>query len=321
MKQLSIGIALILFATISFSQSGYQKGVIVMQNNDTLFCLVPIATSFGSEVSILRTENDKIEYIPLKNIKYLANGFNVYENVAYINKKGKEMHKLMWIQVDDEMTLYLETELIQGPIQTSKSGGTTSTLTPRNTYVIRKDNRTYPIEEVSFIENIRPLLADAPSLLNKVENGLLSYEKIETVVKAYNYLTRKDTSGATPYIHENVDTIVNALMSVYLGDSIYSKVESEASFPGGKKGWTKYISTVIEKKKEELQKAGVLGSCTIKFVVDLMGNVSNVEAVTMKGTKLAEIAEKAIFYGPKWHPARHKGKVVNSYQYQEVSFK
>jgi len=57
----------------------------------------------------------------------------------------------------------------------------------------------------------------------------------------------------------------------------------------------------------------------IKFIVDKTGKVSQVEATTMKGTKLAEIATNAIRKGPNWIPAQQNGSYVNAYRFQPVT--
>jgi protein TonB len=58
----------------------------------------------------------------------------------------------------------------------------------------------------------------------------------------------------------------------------------------------------------------------VKFFVAKDGTVSNVEATTMKGTKLAEVAVNAIRKGPKWIPAIQNGQPVNAYRMQPISF-
>ncbi len=58
----------------------------------------------------------------------------------------------------------------------------------------------------------------------------------------------------------------------------------------------------------------------MKFIVSKDGAVSNVEATTMKGTKLAEIAVNAIRKGPNWKPAQQNGRAVNAYREQPVTF-
>ncbi len=95
------------------------------------------------------------------------------------------------------------------------------------------------------------------------------------------------------------------------------KVEIEASFKGD---WISYVRKEIEKHLDELTDAGESGTCMIKFIVYKDGTVSNVEATTMKGTKLAEIAVNAIKKGPRWIPAIQNGQSVSAYRMQPISF-
>ena len=101
-------------------------------------------------------------------------------------------------------------------------------------------------------------------------------------------------------------------------DNKFIPVEIEATFKGD---WNAYIKKEIEKNIEELTEAGESGTCIVKFIVSKDGAVSDVEAITMKGSKLAEVAVNAIRKGPKWIPARQNGREVNAYRQQPITFK
>ncbi len=101
-------------------------------------------------------------------------------------------------------------------------------------------------------------------------------------------------------------------------DKIFIKVEIEAEFKGN---WNAYVKKEIEKNIDELVEAGESGTCIVKFVVSKNGTVSDIEALTIKGTKLAEVAVNAIRTGSGWMPAIQNGKAVNAYRQQPVSFK
>jgi protein TonB len=104
-------------------------------------------------------------------------------------------------------------------------------------------------------------------------------------------------------------------------DEIFTKVEIDAQFPGGLSGWTKYVTKAINAEIDEISEDGNFGTCTVRFIVDKNGNVSDVEATTMKGTKLAQVAVNAIRKGPKWTPAQQNGRFVNAYRLQPVTLK
>ena len=95
------------------------------------------------------------------------------------------------------------------------------------------------------------------------------------------------------------------------------KVEVEASFPGGAQAWTTYITNAIKENISKLRRSDY-GTCIVKFIVDKKGRVSEVEATTMKKSRLAKIAVDAISNGPRWIPAQQNGKFVIAYRLQPV---
>ena len=101
-------------------------------------------------------------------------------------------------------------------------------------------------------------------------------------------------------------------------DKVFTKVEIEAQFPGGASAWTKYVTRAISSNIDEFTESD-FGTCVVKFIVSKDGSISNVEATTMKGTKLAEIATNSIRKGPKWTPAQQNGRYVNAYRLQPVT--
>lgn len=103
-------------------------------------------------------------------------------------------------------------------------------------------------------------------------------------------------------------------------DRIHQGVEKEASFPGGEGSWTKYISREINRYIDTLQRAGETGTCLVQFIVGRDGSISNVDALTLEGTKFSEIIVDAIAKGPKWNPAMQNGKKVRAYRKQPVTF-
>jgi TonB-dependent SusC/RagA subfamily outer membrane receptor len=101
-------------------------------------------------------------------------------------------------------------------------------------------------------------------------------------------------------------------------DKVSTKVEVEASFPGGLQAWTKYISRAIADSISKFTDADY-GTCVIRFIVNVDGKVSDVIATTMKGTELAKVSVNAIKHGPKWIPASQNGKLVAAYRLQPVT--
>jgi protein TonB len=103
-------------------------------------------------------------------------------------------------------------------------------------------------------------------------------------------------------------------------DKIFTKVEVSAHFPGGDKAWGQYLRRYIENNLQALTDDNQSGTCRVIFIVDKEGNVSNVNAITMRDSKLAEVAVLAIKNGPRWIPAMQNGRPVNAYRVQPVTF-
>lgn len=97
-----------------------------------------------------------------------------------------------------------------------------------------------------------------------------------------------------------------------------NKVDIEASFPGGSEAWSRYENRAIQSHIGEFSESDY-GTCLVKFMVDKMGRVSDVQATNMIGTKLADVAVNAIKNGPNWVPAQAGGRFVNSYKTQAVT--
>jgi len=117
----------------------------------------------------------------------------------------------------------------------------------------------------------------------------------------------------------NVSLFINTIIS---SDTIPDAViiDRGAEFPGGEKAWTRFISKVIQ-GKIGLFTDSDFGTCLVRFMVCQDGKISDVEALTMRGTQLAKIVVDAISSGPKWKPAEVDGKPVNAYRTQPVTLK
>src|SRR5664279_4902902 len=95
-------------------------------------------------------------------------------------------------------------------------------------------------------------------------------------------------------------------------DKVFTKVENEASFPGGHEAWIKYVSQNIRASIDSFTNKD-FGTCVVKFIVLKDGRVSNVQATTMENTQLAKVAVNSIKTGPRWIPATQNNHTVDSY--------
>ena len=115
------------------------------------------------------------------------------------------------------------------------------------------------------------------------------------------------------------DSIVKVPVS-QLDSSVLTKVEVEASFPGGEQAWNKYVQNILEQNIDKLSKRKInFGTCEVQFIVEKDGTVKYAEALTMQKSLLAELLINAIKNGPKWVPAYQFGKTVKAWRRQKVT--
>ncbi len=171
-----------------------------------------------------------------------------------------------------------------------------------------------PIQTIQFTPP--KIVKDEEVVKPPVENEKLEEAKVD--VKTVEGV--KDVGIVAPPVEEKSQVVEAPKVVAEDEDKVFTKVEIEASFPGGDAGWARYVKKAIEANIDELTEAGESGTCRVRFIVSKDGTVSNVEATTMKGTKLAEIAVNAIRKGPPWKPAQQNGRQVNAYREQPVTF-
>lgn len=104
-------------------------------------------------------------------------------------------------------------------------------------------------------------------------------------------------------------------------DKVFSKVEVEASFPGGDAAWKEYLlknlrANVPVKKKAP---AGIY-KVVVRFIVSVDGSLTDIEAETDFGYGMEDEVIRIIKKGPQWIPAMINGKPVNAYRRQPVTF-
>jgi protein TonB len=171
-----------------------------------------------------------------------------------------------------------------------------------------------PIQTIQFTPP--KIVKDEEVVKPPVENVKIEEAKVD--VKTVE--GTKDVGIVAPPVEEKSQAIEAPKVVAAEEDKVFTKVEIEASFPGGDAGWSRYVKKEIESHIDELTEAGQSGQCRVRFIVSKDGTVSDVVALTMKGSKLAEVAENAIRKGPKWTPAQQNGRHVNAYREQPVTF-
>ena len=106
---------------------------------------------------------------------------------------------------------------------------------------------------------------------------------------------------------------------VSIADSVFTRDEIEASFPGGADAWTRYIIREVSSHAQEVYASNTYGTCIVKFIIDTTGKLIDIAATTMPGTELAKVAVKIIKNSPRWSPASQYGRKVNAHRRQDFT--
>lgn len=102
-------------------------------------------------------------------------------------------------------------------------------------------------------------------------------------------------------------------------DSIYIGVQIESTYPGGSKAWSRFLNKTFSYPQNAADNQ-IEGAVIIKFVVDLDGTLSNIEAISGPEDLRSE-AIRVIKKSGKWIPAIQNGRTVKSYKQQPIVFK
>ncbi len=155
------------------------------------------------------------------------------------------------------------------------------------------------------------LVTTPPPDVHEIEKAIIGLQKIDGPKPGIGIINPPTQITGTSVVQGPVSKKTEE-------DSHFIPIEKEAQFPGGPAAWQKYIQRAIQRQLDEFSDKDY-GTCTVKFQVDENGNVSNVEATTMQGSKLAEISVNTIRKGPKWIPAMQNGRYVTAYRFQPVT--
>ncbi len=105
--------------------------------------------------------------------------------------------------------------------------------------------------------------------------------------------------------------------AVLSGDCIYEK---PASFPGGIRGWSTYLSKNLKYPNAAIDK-NIEAIVRVQFIVGKDGSVTEVEALGNPDKLLADEAIRLIKKSPKWEPAIQYNKAVIYRHIQGITFR
>lgn len=104
-------------------------------------------------------------------------------------------------------------------------------------------------------------------------------------------------------------------------DKVFTVTQVQASFPGGKDAWQKYLEKNL-KSNIPVEKGAPAGKYTviIDFIVKADGSLTDLKIANNPGYGTGEEALRMISKGPKWVPAIQNGRAVTSKVKQNITF-
>lgn len=89
--------------------------------------------------------------------------------------------------------------------------------------------------------------------------------------------------------------------------TVYTIVEKQPEFPGGRQALENYLLTTV-RYPEEAKKAGVKGRVIVSFIVEVDGQFTNIDILKELGFGCDEEALRAVRAMPLWAPGSQSGK-------------
>lgn len=125
----------------------------------------------------------------------------------------------------------------------------------------------------------------------------------------------------SPIVNAQTDSTKAANYSDSTENTIFEKVEIEATFPEGDRAWRNFLERTLNATVPVYNRAPE-GTYTVvvQFVVDKEGNVSDIIPLTNHGYGMEKEVIRVIKKSPKWQPAMQDGRKVKAYRKQPVTF-
>ncbi|GAB2807301.1 energy transducer TonB [Ferruginibacter profundus] len=104
-------------------------------------------------------------------------------------------------------------------------------------------------------------------------------------------------------------------------DSVFSREEIEASFPGGPQAWNEFLKKNLHGDVPSDHGApNGMYTVVVKFRVTKDGTLADIVTETSPGYGIENEAIRIMKKSPKWIPAKQYGRFVNAYRRQPLTF-
>ncbi len=175
------------------------------------------------------------------------------------------------------------------------------------------------------VDDVRSVNADMTKTFGTVylKNGTRRSFNIKEVNAYYTLHDIKELKGYASNVNMK-DSVVDIVFikdtvpAANTGNKIFTKVEVEAEYPGGRDAWVAYLTKTLHYPQKAIDKE-IKGTVVIQFIVDEKGKISDVKAIEGPKALQAE-AVRVIKESGYWVSAVRNGKKVKAYKRQPIIF-
>lgn len=94
-------------------------------------------------------------------------------------------------------------------------------------------------------------------------------------------------------------------------DTVYTKPEKLASYPGGEVGWKNYLKKHLKYPRKAWWDE-IESEVQVKLIIEKDGTVSGAQHLNISNYGFEQEAVRLVLKSGKWNPAMHRGKAVKS---------
>jgi hypothetical protein len=183
MKEGLLLIAFTLFYFTSFGQAnyGFEEGIIVTKQNDTIRCHLELAVTYGNKIAYKKSATGQVQSISSKEIKSILTPYKYWENIQLGKKE-----RLMSLIVDGNTQLFNHVIINTGPSTSGQGGNYTMNSAPTIIYALNHKGSYYEIKKNNFKEITGQKLEDCPMIIAKINSKAYKLEDLEKIVMEYN---------------------------------------------------------------------------------------------------------------------------------------
>jgi len=182
------------------------------------------------------------------------------------------------------------------------------------------DSLQRKVDSTIYLQD-RPILS---TTFSYYKNGLLSYYSTkDSLLDTYTSVSynKEGVKDGEVFFQGQKGIIKTYTDNGIVTDSVFTREEKEATFPGGEKGWRSYLEKNLNPDVPVNRMAPPRTyTVRIKFIVQKDGSITDITAETYYGYGMEEEVIRVLQKGPKWIPAVQYGRKVKAYRIQPVTF-